>query len=473
MNKTITEIQKDLREGKTTSVQLTEEYLKRAEKSDLNAYITIDREGAFKAAGEADEKIKSGDAQPLCGIPFGIKDAISTKGLRTTSASKILDSYVPPFDAAVISRLRAQGAIIIGKNNMDEFAMGSSTENSAYGPVFNPHDKSRVPGGSSGGSTAAVAADLCVASLGSDTGGSIRQPAAFCGVVGFKPTYGRVSRYGLIAMASSLDQIGPITKTVADAKIVFNAIKGRDEKDATSIGEQRTENRERKTENDKMRVGVMRSQIENDSVDEVVKININQAIEKIKSAGHEVVDIEMPSIDNSLAVYYIIMPIELSSNLARFDGIKYGASVLRDGDVKNLLDVYFKTRSKYLGAEAKRRIILGAYASSAGYIDKYYKKAQAAKEAIINDFKNTFEKVDMIIGPTTPSTAFKLGEKSADPMQMYLSDVYTVPANIAGLPSISIPLKTDDLPVGLQITGNKNADEEVLNFAEKVEEILS
>lgn len=473
MNKTITEIQKDLHDGKITSVQLTKEYLKRAEKSDLNSFITIDREGALKVAREADKKIKSGDAQPLCGIPFGIKDAISTKDLQTTSGSKILEGYVPPFDATVIERLRAQGATIIGKNNMDEFAMGSSTENSAYGPVLNPHDKSRVPGGSSGGSAAAVAADLCVASLGSDTGGSIRQPAAFCGVVGFKPTYGRVSRYGLIAMASSLDQIGPITKTVGDAKIVFNAIAGHDEKDATSQGtEIHKDIKTEKQKSKKIKVGVMRSQIENDNVDKVVKTSIDQAIEKISSAGYEIVDIEMPSANNALAVYYIIMPIEVSSNLARFDGIKYGASALRD-DANNLLDVYFKTRSQYFGAEAKRRIILGAYASSAGYFDKYYKKAQAARKVIINDFKNVFGKVDFIIGPTTPSTAFKLGEKSQDPMQMYLSDVYTVPANIAGLPSISIPIKTDELPVGLQITGKINTDEEVLDFAEKVEGILS
>jgi len=469
MNNTVVEISEKLKNGDISSVELTKDYLERAKASDLNAYITIDEEGALVAAQKADEMIRSNQAQPLTGIPFGIKDAISTKGLRTTAGSKILEKYIPPFDATVIEKLRAQGAVIIGKNNMDEFAMGSSTENSAYGPTLNPHDKSRVPGGSSGGSAAAVADDLCAASLGSDTGGSIRQPAAFCGVVGFKPTYGRVSRYGLIAMSSSLDQIGPITKNVADAKTIFSVIAGHDAMDATS---RRTEDGEQRTEDKVRKVGIIRSQIDNPNIDDMVSQSIKNAIDKITSAGYEMVDIEVPLIEHALAMYYIVMPVEVSSNLARFDGIKFGSSVLGEDDSQNLIDTYFKTRSQYFGAEAKRRIILGAYASSAGYFDKYYRKAQAARQKLIDSFNKAFEGVDIIIGPTTPSVAFNLGEKSQDPMQMYLCDMFTVPANIAGLPSISIPVRSEGLPVGLQITGNRNNDEGVLDFTLKIENTI-
>lgn len=467
MSSTIAAISTKLKSREISVVELTKDYLERAKQSDLNSYITLDEAGAIEAAEQADKLFQSGSAQPLTGIPFGIKDAISTKGLRTTAGSKILDNYIPPLDATVIDKLRAQGAVIIGKNNMDEFAMGSSTENSAYGPTLNPHDKNKVPGGSSGGSAAAVAADLCIASLGSDTGGSIRQPAAFCGIVGFKPSYGRVSRYGLIAMASSLDQIGPMTNNVADAKVVFNAIAGHDKKDATS------NNIEPENNVQKPRVGVIRDHISGSGLEDGVRESINSAIEKISAAGFEIVDISLPNIEHALAVYYIIMPIEVSSNLARFDGVKYGKSALLEADVKDLLDVYFSTRSQYFGPEAKRRIILGAYASSAGYFDKYYKKAQGVRQLINKDFANAFEKVDFIIGPTAPTTAFKLGEKSADPMQMYLSDIYTVPANIAGLPSISIPCGvSNNMPVGLQITGNVNSDEGVLDFAGQVENLL-
>ncbi len=467
MSSTIVAISTKLKSREISVVELTKDYLERAKQSDLNSYITLDEAGAIEAAEQADKLFQSGSAQPLTGIPFGIKDAISTKGLRTTAGSKILDNYIPPFDATVIDKLRAQGAVIIGKNNMDEFAMGSSTENSAYGPTLNPHDKNKVPGGSSGGSAAAVAADLCIASLGSDTGGSIRQPAAFCGIVGFKPSYGRVSRYGLIAMASSLDQIGPMTNNVADAKVVFNTIAGHDKKDATS------NNIEPENNVQKPRVGVIRDHISGSGLEDGVRESINSAIEKISAAGFEIVDISLPNIEHALAVYYIIMPIEVSSNLARFDGVKYGKSALLEGDVKDLLDVYFSTRSQYFGPEAKRRIILGAYASSAGYFDKYYKKAQGVRQLINRDFANAFEKVDFIIDPTAPTTAFKLGEKSADPMQMYLSDIYTVPANIAGLPSISIPCDvSNNMPVGLQITGNVNSDEGVLDFAGQVEDLL-
>jgi len=468
MNNSITAISTKLKSKEISAVELTKEYLERAKRSDLNAYITIDESGALDSAKKADEMISAGNIQPLTGIPFGIKDAISTKGLRTTAGSKILEDYIPPYDATVIDKLRSQCAVMIGKNNMDEFAMGSSTENSAYGSTLNPHDKTKVPGGSSGGSAASVADDLCVASLGSDTGGSIRQPAAFCGIVGFKPTYGRVSRYGLIAMASSLDQIGPMTKNVADAKIVYNAIAGHDKKDVTST------NRELVSKTDKPKIGVVRRHIDNENLEPGVKEAVKNSIEKISQAGYEVIDISLPNIEHALAVYYIIMPIEVSSNLARFDGIKYGLSSIKDGSVTDLLGVYLDSRSHYLGSEAKRRIILGAYASSAGFIDKYYKKAQATRRLIIEDFVNAFEKVDFIIDPTTPTTAFKLGEKSADPMQMYLSDIYTVPANIAGLPSISIPCGTsNNMPVGLQITGNVNSDEAVLDFAGRVEEMVA
>jgi len=462
MNNTITQLSKKLIGGEVSSTELAKDYLRRAKESDLNAFITIDDEGALRSAAEADKVIKSGKAMPLTGIPFGIKDAITTKGLRTTAGSKILDNYIPPFSATVIEKLRAQGAVIIGKNNMDEFAMGSSTENSAYGPTLNPHDKSRVPGGSSGGSAASVAADLCTASLGSDTGGSIRQPAAFCGVVGFKPTYGRVSRYGLIAMASSLDQIGPIAKTAQDAKVIYDAISGYDHRDATSI----RENARSTKDITQLRVGVVKEHIESQYLAEGVRESIKKSIVDLEKIGCKIEEVNLPSIELALAIYYIIMPVEVSSNLGRFDGIKYGKSVLSESNIDNLNEVYFGTRSKHFGAEVKRRIILGAYASSAGYFDKYYARAKAAQQAIQSEFNHIFEKVDVLVGPTTPTTAFKIGEKSADPIQMYLSDVFTVPANIAGLPAISMPIdNSDGLPVGLQILGNKDADDTVLDLA--------
>ncbi len=460
--RTIVQLREELSSNKINARELISEYIKRAKQNDLNAYITINENEALKEADKADKLTKIGKAHPLTGIPMGVKDAISTEGLRTTAGSKILENYIPPFDATVVEKLRLNGAIIVGKNNMDEFAMGSSTETSGYGPTLNPYSKERVPGGSSGGSAAAVASELCVASLGSDTGGSIRQPAAFCGVVGFKPTYGRVSRYGLIAMASSLDQIGPITNTVADSRIVFEAINGYDKKDATSLKSLPPASKVTK------RVGVIKEHLKNSALAPSVKQAVQNKIAEIENAGFEVVEVDIPLIEEALAIYYIIMPVEVASNLARFDGVKYGVSA---SGAQTLEELYTKTRSQFFGTEAQRRIILGSFASSAGYFDTYYKKAITAQNSLKQSFKEVFEKVDFIVGPTTPTTAFKLKEKTFDPMEMYLSDIFTVPANIAGLPAISLPIGADknNLPIGFQITGPFGEDERLLDFAQQVE----
>ncbi len=460
---TLVQLKEELSSGKINARELIGEYIKRAKQSNLNAYITLNEEEALKEAKRAEQLIKTGKAHPLTGIPMGIKDAISTRGLRTTAGSKILENYIPPFDATVVEKLRNGGAVIVGKNNMDEFAMGSSTETSGYGPTLNPYNKECVPGGSSGGSAAAVAAGLCVASLGSDTGGSIRQPASFCGVVGFKPTYGRVSRYGLIAMASSLDQIGPITNNVADSKIIFKTIAGYDKKDATSLKSLPPAGKAKK------RVGIIREHLASNALAPSVKKAVKNKIAEIEKAGFEIVELNIPLVEQSLAIYYIIMPVEVASNLARFDGIKYGVSAKEERTLKQL---YTKTRSQFLGNEAQRRIILGSFVSSAGYFDTYYKKAIVAQNNLRQSFKNAFDKVDFIVGPTTPTTAFKLGEK-LDPMEMYLNDIFTVPANIAGLPAISLPIGNDEggLPIGFQVIGAFGEDEKLLDFAQLVEDI--
>jgi len=457
---TINKARDALRSRKTSAVELTRDSISNIKKSDLNAFVTVDEKGALAAAAAADQAIKNSHAQPLTGIPLAIKDVVSTKGLRTTASSKILDNYIPPFDATVIEKLKAQNAVILGKTNLDEFAMGSSTENSAYGSTLNPADKGRVPGGSSGGSAAAVAGDLCVAALGSDTGGSIRQPASLCGIYGFKPTYGRVSRNGLLAMASSLDQIGPLTKTAVDAKILFEAISGYDELDSTS--HKKPPVKARPIEG--LRVGLPIEYFESDGLDNSVRRSVEKGIDALKKTGCVVKEINLPASPFALAVYYIIMPVEVASNLSRFDGIKYGSSVM--GYAKTLQDVYVKTRSKYFGAEAKRRIVLGTYVSSAGYYDAYYGQAQKAREAIKKEFERVFREVDVIAGPTSPTPAFKLGEKVNDPLQMYLSDIYTVPVNLAGIPSISVPVEpVDGLPVGMQLTGRFDDDATILDLA--------
>jgi aspartyl-tRNA(Asn)/glutamyl-tRNA(Gln) amidotransferase subunit A len=460
-----------------TSEKLTEEYFAKIEEKDpeIKAYLSLNKEFALDKARAVDGKIKKGEEIGLlAGIPCAIKDNICVENLPTTAGSKILENYIAPYDATVIKKLKKEEAVFLGKTNLDEFAMGSSTENSAYQLTRNPHDATRVPGGSSGGSAAAVAAGECVWALGSDTGGSIRQPASFCGVIGLKPTYGLVSRYGLIAMASSLDQIGPITQTVEDAAIVLTRIAGADRNDATAMKSAETvyENCLSGEIKD-LRIGLPKEYFEGEGLDSKVKEIIERAAQKYEKLGAKLVDINLPSSEYALATYYIIMPCEVSSNLARFDGIRFGKSIEKEIESeKNLVlkEIYFKSRARYLGKEVKRRIMLGTYALSAGYYDQYYKKAQKVRTLIKKEFEETFKKVDIILGPTAPTSVFRIGEKTQNPLEMYLSDVYTVTANIAGLPAISIPagsVKIEDknLPVGLQLMGKWFDEEKLLNAA--------
>lgn len=411
------------------------------------------------------------------GIPIAVKDNMLVAGREVTAASKILEGYTAPYDATAILRLRDAGFSFLGRTNMDEFAMGSSTENSAYSATRNPHDTERVPGGSSGGSAAAVAAGLAPAALGSDTGGSIRQPASFCGVVGLKPTYGAVSRSGLIAMGSSLDQIGPITKTVEDAQILFEVMRGEDPLDSTTLPNsawKEETNGPKNTSTPKLTIGVPWHLIERDGIDDDVLENFKESVDTMKELGWNIKDIELPAAEYALAVYYIIMPAEVSSNLARFDGVKYGAHA--EGD--DLLDEYFKTRRTYFGAEVRRRIILGTYVLSAGYYDAYYNKAVAARRVIRDEFTETFQEVDIVATPTTPTPAFRIGEKTDDPLAMYLSDIFTVPANIAGIPALSLPDGTvtrdgTQLPTGLQLMGPHTREDVLFDAGKRVEEALA
>ena len=462
----------------TTSEKLTEDYFANIEKKDpeIKAYISLNKEFALNKARAVDKKIKSGEkVDLLAGVPCAIKDNICIENLPATAGSKILENYVSPYDATVIKSLKNCDAVFLGKTNLDEFAMGSSTENSAYQITKNPHDTSRVPGGSSGGSAAAVAADECVWALGSDTGGSIRQPASFCGAVGLKPTYGMVSRYGLISMASSLDQISPVAKTVEDTAIVLSRISGKDRFDSTMMKVV-----EKKYEDflgadiSGLKIGIPKEYFESEGLDKNVKEKIREAVTKFEKLGAKIVDVSLPSSDFALATYYIIMPSEVSSNLARFDGIRFGKSVgaesEKTGEDFTLGDIYFKTRAKYLGREVKRRIMLGTYALSAGYYDQYYKKAQKVRALIKKEFEKAFKNVDLILGPTAPTPAFKIGEKTARPLEMYLADIYTVTANIAGLPAISVPCGTIEtegkkLPVGMQLMGKWFDEETMLNAA--------
>ncbi|HEX7586591.1 MAG TPA: Asp-tRNA(Asn)/Glu-tRNA(Gln) amidotransferase subunit GatA [Patescibacteria group bacterium] len=480
----IRDLHEKLVNGEITSVQLTEEYFARIQKKDkeIFAYLTLLKESALEQAKKVDKKITNGEKIGILeGIPGAIKDNMCMLGTRTTAGSKILDNYIAPYDATVIKRLKDAGAVILGKTNMDEFAMGSSTENSAYGPTKNPIDSERVPGGSSGGSAAAVAASEAVWALGSDTGGSIRQPAAFCGIVGLKPTYGRVSRYGLLAMASSLDQIGPITKTVEDAAIVLSEIAGQDLMDATSAKSSGKRYENYLTGEVKgLRIGIVREYLENLKPD--AKELMEKAIETYKNMGAEIKEIKLPYAKFSLPVYYIIMPCEVSSNLARFDGIKYGMQADDQKDTpidfstedRTLLETYLDSRRYGFGPEVKRRIMLGTYALSSGYYDAYYLKAQKVRTLIKKDFEKVFEEVDLILTPTTPTPAFKIGEKTDDPLEMYLSDVFTVTANISGVPAISIPCgkikeKDKDMPFGLQLTAKWFDEENLLRAAHAFE----
>ncbi len=473
----IRELHENLKSGIITSTELTQKYFDEIEVKDINilAYLTLHKESALKNAEEMDKKIKAGeDFDLLGGIPMALKDNMCVSGGRTTAASKILDNYIAPYDATVVKKLKEQGAIILGKTNMDEFAMGSSTENSAYQKTKNPHDLNRVPGGSSGGSAAAVAGDMAVYALGSDTGGSVRQPASFCGVVGLKPTYGRVSRHGLLAMASSFDQIGPITKTVEDAAIVLSRIAGRDKKDATSAKSGGKLYEDYLNGDIKgIKIGVPKEYFDNGLSEEIKKISF-EALERFKKLGAELIEINIPHNEYALPIYYITVPSEVSSNMARFDGIRYGLSI--DDQEKSkigagkLLETYLDTREIGFGPEIKRRIMLGTYALSAGYYDAYYKKAQKVRRLLRQDFEEAFKKVDLIFSPTAPEPAFEIGEKTVDLLQMYLSDIYTVTANLVGVPAISFPIGSVEkngkrLPVGGQLMGRWFGEEELLNAA--------
>ncbi len=462
---TIRQAHEGLKNKEFTSVDLTKAYLENIKKlnAELNVYLSVDEEGVSVQAEAADKTIATGKFGLLCGIPCAIKDAIMVEGQKCTSASKILENYVAPYDATVIKKLKEQGVVILGKANLDEFAMGGSGENSAYGVTKNPCDKTRVAGGSSSGSAASVAAEMACFSLGSDTGGSIRLPSSFCGVTGLKPTYGSVSRYGLIAFGSSLDQIGPIAKTVEDAKIVFEAICGKDKMDATSTD---YEFENSVTNLKGLRIGVPKEYFV-EGIDKDVEKIIRASIKKAEDAGAEIIEISLPSVEFALACYYIIAPCEASANLARFDGIKYGLSA----EGKDLLDVYLKSKGHGFGAEVKRRIMIGTYALSSGYYDAYYKKAQEVRQFIKQDFAKAFEKVDLIFCPVSPVPAIKIGEKTDDPLSMYLMDIYTVSVNLAGLPGLSLPVgKVGNLPVGLQIIGNHFQENKILSVAAQLEE---
>jgi len=467
-NLTIKEARALLDEKKVTSVELSDAYVQHAKErnSELNAYLEI-FDDVEEQAKKADEIIAQGKGSMLTGIPVAIKDNILIKDHTASGASKILENYVASYDAHVIEQLKNSGAVFIGRTNMDEFAMGSSTENSAFGVTKNPTDTTRIPGGSSGGSAAAVAGDLAIAALGTDTGGSIRQPASLCGLVGFKPTYGAVSRYGAMAMGSSLDQIGPLTKTVEDAEYLFTAIRGEDARDATSLPDSVFS-----TGTTPKKIGIPKAFL-TEGVDEDVLKAFNESVEQLEKEGYEIVDVELPNMKYALAAYYIVMPAEASTNLARYDGVRYG--VLEKG--KDLLDDYMQTRGKGFGKESRRRILIGAFVLSSGYADAYYRKATAVREQIRDDFRKAFEEVDVIVTPTSPTPAFKIGEKANDPLAMYAADIFTVPVNLAGVPAISIPMGTvsreeSDLPVGIQFIAPHGADNSLFSIGKDFERIV-
>jgi aspartyl-tRNA(Asn)/glutamyl-tRNA(Gln) amidotransferase subunit A len=468
---TVESVRTAVEQRQVTATAIVEDFYKKieAEDGEVKAYLTLSKERARKQASHIDALADKGEPlPPLAGVPIAIKDVISTAGIRTTAGSKILDNYIPPYDATVITRLEAAGAVILGKLNCDEFAMGSSNENSAFGPVRNPRDLTRVPGGSSGGSAASVAAGTAVASLGSDTGGSIRQPAALCGVVGVMPTYGRVSRYGLIAFASSLDKIGPFTKSVSDAAIVLQHMAGRDLMDSTSATAAVPDYKAEIGKPVKgLRIGIPKEYFA-EGLDPEVRAAVEAAIQKLAAAGCEIKNISLPHTRYAIPTYYVVATAEASSNLARFDGVRYG---YRSRDAKTLSAMYRKSRDEGFGSEVKRRIMLGTYALSAGYYDAYYLKAQKVRALISQDFSNAFQDVDAVVTPTTPTPAFKLGEKSDDPLAMYLADIYTVTASLAGIPGISVPcgLSKEKLPIGLQILGRHFDESTILRVGHAVE----
>jgi aspartyl-tRNA(Asn)/glutamyl-tRNA(Gln) amidotransferase subunit A len=463
---TIVEARRALDDREYSAVDLARAYIHEIEKRDpaLHAYLEVWNEGAEADAVRADAMIAAGNIHPLTGIPIAVKDNILIEGRIASAASKILEHYTAVYDATVIAKLKEQGVVFLGRTNMDEFALGGSTENSAYGPTHNPHDESRVPGGTSGGSAAAVAGNIALAALGTDTGGSIRQPAAFCGVVGLKPTYGNVSRYGVMAAASSLDQVGPITKTIADARIMYDAIRGYDEQDSTSLPD--VSNTFAATK----KIGVPRSFLQK-GIDADVLATFEKTLQNLADAGYEIVDIELPNLQYSLAVYYIINPAEVSTNLARYDGIRYGTRV----EAATIQETYEQSRAQGFGSETRRRILTGTFVLSAGYSDAYYRKARALRELIRKDFVTAFDAVDAIALPTTPTPAFTLGSHTKDPVAMYLEDIFTVPINLAGVPAISIPCDTVErdgtqLPVGFQLIAAHRNEEILFTIGEILEQ---
>ncbi|MCK4454050.1 Asp-tRNA(Asn)/Glu-tRNA(Gln) amidotransferase subunit GatA [Candidatus Parcubacteria bacterium] len=472
---TISQTHQGLVKKKFSALELTKEYLNRIKKEDkkIHSFLTVSENLAFSQAREIDKKIsKKENIDLLAGIPTVIKDNIMVEDIKCTAASKILENYIACYDATVIEKLKKAGTVILGKTNLDEFAMGSSCENSAFGATKNPSDLKRVTGGSSGGSAAAVAANLCGYALGSDTGGSIRLPASFCGVVGLKPTYGTVSRYGLIAFASSLDQIGPMTETIEDCKIVFDVIKGWDEMDSTSIKTQSLSRSVAKSPSD-LKIGIPKEYFVK-GMDPEVEKQIKKAIKKYEDEGAKIIEVSLPHTEYALPVYYIISNSEASANLARYDGIRYGKSKVKSqkSKVKSLLDVYLENRGQGFGDEVKRRIMLGTYALSAGYYDAYYLKAQKVRTLIKEDFENVFKKVDVLLTPVSPTTAFKIGEKIDNPLSMYLSDIFTISVNLAGLPALSLPCgKVGKLPVGLQIIGQPFEEKRILEIGKIIEEV--
>ena len=468
---TIAEIQLLLQQKQFSSREITGHFLDRIaqQNSIYNCYISVDNDGALSAADAADTAIAGGANGPLLGVPFAHKDIFCTQGIKTTCGSKMLDNFIPPYDATVVAKMKADGAVMLGKTNMDEFAMGSSNETSYFGPVKNPWDLETVPGGSSGGSAAAVAARLAPAATGTDTGGSIRQPAALCGITGLKPTYGRVSRYGMIAFASSLDQAGPMTRTAEDAAILLNSMSGFDAKDSTCTDIPVPDYTATLNQSIKgLKIGIPKEYFD-ERLDATMAATVQTALAELEKLGAILVDIELPNSALSVPAYYVIAPAEASSNLSRFDGVRYG---YRCDNPKDLEDLYTRTRTEGFGEEVKRRILVGAYALSAGYYDAYYRKAQQVRRLIKQDFVSAFEKVDIIAGPTSPSPAFKFGEKGDDPVAMYLEDIYTIAVNLAGLPAMSLPAGTmNNMPVGLQLVGNYFAEQQLLNTAHQFQTV--
>ncbi len=469
---TVAQAHEMLKSKAVSSVELTRSVLDRiaAVEPDIGAFITVTQDQALEAAQKADRAIGDGRISALTGIPLGIKDVLCTRGVPTTCGSQMLENFIPPFDAYVMRRLHSVNAVMVGKLNMDEFAMGSTTEHSAFQVTKNPWDTTCIPGGSSGGSGAAVAADMCLAALGSDTGGSIRQPASHCGVVGLKPTYGRVSRFGLVAFASSLDQIGPLTKTVADSALLLQAIAGHDPDDSTSVPDAVPDYMAELDADIKgLKVGIPTAYFEMAGLDPEVAAAVRSAVDTLKSLGAETVPVELPHTEYGVAAYYLIAPSEASSNLARYDGVKYG---LRDDRQSELIQMYRHTRSKGFGPEVQRRILLGTYALSAGYYDAYYGKASQIRTLIMNDFKTAFGQCDVIASPVSPTPATKIGAHTGDPLAMYLSDIYTLSANLAGIPGISVPCgrSKEGLPIGLQLLAGHFQEAVLLRAAHHFEQ---